>query len=103
MVPSLLVAATLVAPAAPIPKDTLPNPTGPAPRILAVKANSAGGVTIVAMLYEKRKIQQQVVVNENGKQVVKQQEVEMMTTSYIQKSLGDFGGKFTMADGSEIT
>jgi len=103
MLPSLLVAAAIVAPGAPIPKDTLPNPTGPAPRIVAVKANSTGAVWIIATIFEKRKIQQQVVVNENGKQVVKQQETEILTSSYIQKSLGDFGGKFTTADGAILT
>jgi hypothetical protein len=35
--------------------------------------------------------------------VVKQQETEIMTSSYIQKSLGDFGGKFTTADGAVLT
>jgi hypothetical protein len=71
--------------------------------VLAVKANSTGGVTIIAIVYEKRKIQQQAFVMENGKQVLKQQEVEIMTSTYIQKNLGDFGGKFTTADGADIT
>lgn len=103
MLPSLLIAATITAPGAPTPKETLPAPTGPAPRILAVKANGAGIIWIVATIFEKRKIQQQIIVNENGKQVVKQQQQEIMTSTYIQKSLGDFGGKFTTADGSVLT
>lgn len=102
MVSSLLVVAAIAAPGAPVPKDTLPNPTGLAPRILAVKANSSGSISIVAIVYEKRKIQQQIIVMENGKQVVKQQETEITTSTYIQKNLGDFGGKFTTADGSDI-
>jgi hypothetical protein len=102
MMPTLLVAAAIAAPGAPIPKDTLPNPAGPAPRVLAVKANSNGGVTIIAIVYEKRKIQQQFFVIENGKQVLKQQETEVMSSTYIQKNLGDFGGKFTTADGADI-
>jgi hypothetical protein len=103
MMHSLLVVAALSAPGAPIPKDAIPNPVGPAPRVLAVRANSGGGVTIIAIVYEKRKIQQQFFVMENGKQVMKQQETEIMTSTYIHKNLGDFGGKFTTADGADIT
>jgi hypothetical protein len=103
MMHSLLVVAAIATPGAPIPKDTLPNPIGPAPRVLAVKANVGGGVTIIAIVYEKRKIQQQFFVMENGKQVLKQQETEIMTSTYIHKNLGDFGGKFTTADGADIT
>src|SRR5580658_602170 len=103
MMQSLLVVAAIAAPGAPVPKDTLPNPVGPPPKVLAVRANSAGGVTIIAIVYEKRKIQQQFFVMENGKQVLKQQETEIMTSTYIHKNLGDFGGKFTTADGADIT
>jgi hypothetical protein len=103
MISSLLLAASITAPGAPIPKDSQPNPSGPAPRILAVKASEDGGITIIATVYEKRKIQQQFFVVENGKQVLKQQETEIMTQTYIQKGFSDFGSKFTMADGSSLT
>jgi hypothetical protein len=103
MMPSLLLAATLMAPGAPIPKDTAPTPSGPAPRILAVKANESGTVMIFATVMVKRKIMAQVVVVENGKQVVKQQEQEITTQTYINKNIEDFGGKFTAADGTVIT
>jgi hypothetical protein len=68
-----------------------------------VKANEGGGVTIIATVYEKRKVQQQFFVIENGKQVMKQQETEVMTQTYIQKELGEFGGKFKTADGATLT
>ena len=103
MLPSLLVAAAVTAPAAPIPKDTTPNTTGPAPRVLAVKADGSGAVWVTATVYQKQKIQQQFVTVENGKQVVKQQEIEQMMSHYIRKSIGDFGGKFTTADGQPLT
>jgi hypothetical protein len=103
MLPSLLVAAAVTAPAAPIPKDTVPNATGPAPRIVAVKADTTGAIWITANVYEKRKVQQQFMVNENGKNVLKQQEVEQTISNYIHKTISDFGGKFTTADGTALT
>ena len=103
MFTTLFVAATLTAPGAPIPKETLPNPVGQAPRILAVKANETGSVWISATVFEKRKIQTQFFVMENGKQVLKQQEQEITTSTYIQKTLGEFSGKFSTADGAAIT
>jgi hypothetical protein len=103
MLPSLLVAAAVTAPAAPMPKDALPNPTGPAPRVVAVKADASGQVWITANVYEKRKFPQQYVAIENGQQVVKQREVEQMTSNYVRKQIGDFGGKFVTAGGLPLT
>ena len=103
MLPSLLVAAAITAPAAPMPKDTLPNPTGPAPRVVAVKADASGAVWITANVYEKRKFPQQYVAVENGKQVVKTQEIEQTVSNYVRKQLGDFGGKFATAGGMTLT
>jgi hypothetical protein len=92
-----------MAPGAPVPRDITPNTTGPAPRIAAVRADGNGAVWIMAQVYEKRKVQQQYFVIENGKQVMKQQEVEQNISNYIHKSLGDFGAKFTTADGKPLT
>jgi len=103
MLPSLLVAAVITAPAAPVPRDTVPNPTGPAPRVLAVKAEAGGAVWITAHVYQKQKVKQQFFLVENGKQVMKQQEIEQVNASYIRKSIGDFGGKFNTADGTLLT
>jgi hypothetical protein len=44
-----------------------------------------------------------MIVVENGKQVVKQQEQEIVMPRTIHKSLGDFGGKFFTADGNVLT
>jgi hypothetical protein len=103
MLPSLLVAAAITAPAAPVPRDTVPNTTGPAPRVVAVKADANGQVWITANVYEKRKFPQQYAVIENGKQVIKTQEVEQLTSNYVRKQIGDFGGKFVTAGGLPLT
>jgi hypothetical protein len=103
MLPSLLLAAAITAPAAPIPQDTVPNTTGPAPRVVAVKADGTGAIWITANVYEKRKVQQQYVVQENNKNVVKTQEVEQLVNNYVRKTMGDFGGKFTTAEGMSLT
>jgi len=103
MLPSLLVAAAVTAPAAPVPRDALPNTTGPAPRVAAVKADASGSVWVNAYTYSKQKVQQQYLVVENGQQVVKTREVEQTISNYIRKQLGDFGGKFTSADGTTLS
>lgn len=103
MLPSLLVAAAVVAPGAPVPRDTDPNPSGPAPRVVAVRADGTGVVWITAQVYEKRKVQQQFFEIVNGQQVLKQQEVEQTVSNYIRKPIGDFGGKFSTADGTPLT
>ncbi|WP_439631908.1 hypothetical protein [Gemmata sp.] len=103
MLTSLLVAAAVAAPAAPVPKDAAPNPTGPAPRVVAAKAEPGGGVWVTAHVYQKVKVQQNFFAVENGKQVMKQQEVEQVTSQYVRKSIADFGGKFATADGTVLT
>jgi hypothetical protein len=102
MLPSLLLTAA-IAPAAPVPKDTVPNTTGPAPRVLAVKADAGGVVWVSGTVYEKRKVKQTITTIENGKPVTKQQEVEVNTPVPIRKPLGDFGGRFATADGTRLT
>ena len=103
MLPSLFVAAAISAPGAPVPKDSLPNTTGPAPRVVAVKSDANGSVWITAQVWEKRKVQQQIFIMENGKQVMKQQEVEQNHPNYIHKAIGEFGGKFWTADGTSVS
>jgi len=103
MLPSLLVAAMVTAPAAPIPKDTVPNTTGPAPRVCAVKADASGSVWITGHVYTKQKVQQPSVVIENNQRVIKQQEVEQVTAAYIRKSINEFAGKLTTAEGSALS
>jgi len=103
MFSSLLVAVTVTAPAAPVPKDAVPNTTGPAPRVVAVKADGSGSVWITAQIAEKRMVQQQFFVMENGQQVLKQREVEQVVYNHVRKTIGEFGGKFTTADGVTFT
>jgi len=103
MLPSLLVAVAIAAPGAPVPKDTIPNTTGPAPRIVAAKAEAGGAVWITAQVYQKQKVTQQFFTVENGKQVMKQQEVEQVVPNYIRKTIGDFGGKFGTVGGTALS
>lgn len=103
MLPSLLLTAAIHAPCAPVPKDAVPNTTGPAPRVVAVKSDANGTVWITAQVWEKRKVQQQFFVLENGKQVMKQREVEQNVSNFIHKAIGDFGARFSTADGAVIS
>ncbi len=103
MFSSLLVAATLTAPAAPLPRDTVPNLSGPAPRIVSVKADKTGKVWLTGNTYTKRMVKQSTSVMENGKRVVKQKDVERLMATHFRKELGDFGEKFTTAEGLPLS
>jgi hypothetical protein len=71
--------------------------------VAAVKADASGTVWVTANIFSKQKLTQQYFTIENGKQVVRQQEVEQTVSSHINKQLGDFGGKFVAADGSSLS
>jgi hypothetical protein len=111
MYPSLVLSAALIAPAAPIPRDTVPGTTGPAPRVLALKADASGAVRIIGYYPVKVTVTNTYFVienvNENGKQiqrqVQKQVEQDVVTTQHVNKSLADFNGKFSTADGTPLT
>jgi hypothetical protein len=60
-------------------------------------------VWVTAHVYQKVKVQQNFFVVENGKQVMKTQDVEQVTSQYVRKSIADFGGKFATADGTALT
>lgn len=102
MLPALLVTLA-TAPAAPVPRDTLPNLDGPAPRIAGVRADPTGVVAVQAILFTEQKVQQAVVVNENGRNVVRQQEVEQIVPQHVRRPLADFAGKLVTADGLPLT
>ena len=76
MYPSLVLSAALLTPAAPVPRDAAPNTTGPAPRVLALKADAGGSVRVVGNIPTKVTVTntyftvEQVV--ENGQRVQKQ-------------------------------
>jgi hypothetical protein len=111
MYSSLVLSAALMAPAAPIPQDSVPNASGPAPRVLALKADAEGAVRVVGTIPTKVTVTntfftiEQVV--ENGqtvqRQVQKQVEQDIVTSTYFNKTLGEFNGKFTTAGGDPLT
>jgi hypothetical protein len=111
MYPSLVLSAAMLAPAAPIPRDTVPSTSGPAPRVLALKADSQGAVRIIGYTPVKMTVISTHFVieniNQNGKQiqrqVQKQVEQDIVTSQYTNKLLADFNGKFATADGSPLT
>lgn len=111
MYPSLVLSAALVAPAAPVPRDTAPNTSGPAPRVIALKADATGTVRIIGTIPTKVTVTNThfviETVVENGKQVQKQVqkqvEQDVVTSQYFNKTLAEFNGKFTTADGTALT
>jgi hypothetical protein len=104
MYPSLLLSAALVTPAAPIPRDTDPNVNGPAPRVLAVKADSSGTIRIIGTIPVKVTVTDTYFVAEkNGQQTQKQVDRDVVTSQYVNKTLADFNGKFSTAAGQPLT
>jgi len=103
MYPSLVLAATLTAPAAPIPRDTVPNTTGPAPIVMALKPDSNGSVRLVGNTFFRTKVTNQFFVMENNKQVLKQVDQEVTSSNYFNKGINELNAKFTTADGTPLT
>jgi hypothetical protein len=102
MFSSLLLGAAL-APAAPIPQDTNPTPTGPAPWVLYLKADTSGQVGIIVTTYQKVKQTRGVVTNENGKQVVKQVQEEVTVPSQAHHVLNNMAAAYRTAAGTDLT
>lgn len=103
MYPSLVLTAALVSPAAPVPRDAAPNVSGPAPRVLALKADNGGAVRVTATVYIKQTVTATQTVMEGNNQVQKQVEYDTVTTQYLNKTLAEFNGKFATADGRPLT
>lgn len=103
MYPSLVLSAALIAPAAPIPRDTVPSTPGPAPQVLALKADATGTVRVIGSIPMKVTITNTYFIVENNKQVQKQVEQDIVTSQYFNKTLSDCNGKFTTADGAPLT
>ncbi len=111
MYSSLVMSVVLIAPAAPQPRDAAPNITSPAPRVLALKADASGAVRVTGTIPVRVTITQTHFVIENvlvngqqvQQQVQKQVEVDVTTSQYMNKTLAEFNGKFTTADGSPLT
>ena len=103
MYPTLVLSAALVAPAAPLPRDNIPNATGPAPRVLALKADNGGTVRVSGHTHIKQTITTVQIVIVNNNQVQKQVEYDTISSTYMNKALEDFNGRFATADGRPLT
>jgi len=102
MFSTLVFGAALAAPAAPIPKDTNPAPTGPAPWVVYLKGDAGGNVGLTVVTYQKVKQIRGVVTIENGKQVVKNVEQEINQPSHAYHQLNTLPAKFTTAGGTAL-
>jgi len=103
MYPSLVLSAALLTPAAPIPRDTVPSTPGPAPQVLALKADATGTVRVIGSIPMKVTITNTYFIIENNQQVQKHVEQDIVTSQYFNKTLSDCNGKFTTADGTPLT
>jgi hypothetical protein len=103
MYPSLVLSAALIAPAAPVPRDTVPSAPGPAPRVLAVKADATGTVRVIGHIPMKVTVTNTFFTVENNKQVQKNVEQDVLTTQHFNKTLAEYNGKFSTADGTPLT
>ena len=102
MLPSLLLATALAAPAAPVPAG-LALPAGLAPHPMYLRADDAGQVNVIGTVTQMVTVNRTVVVNENGKNVAKVEQVQMPQTMSMRTALGDIAGKFATVGGAELT
>ena len=102
MLTSLLFGAAVMAPAAPIPKDTDPAPAGPAPWVLYLKANDNGQVAVTVSKYQTITQPRQVTTTENGQPVTKivNEQVERLIATY--HVLNDMKLAFVTVGGSAV-
>lgn len=111
MTPTLLLSAALLAPAAPVPAGAPAGTPGPAPRVFALKADAGGAVRVIATTPTRITVTQthfvieQVMVNgaPQQQQVQKQVEQDVVSSTYINKTLSEFNGKFATAGGLALT
>jgi hypothetical protein len=111
MTSTLLLSAALLAPAAPIPASAPSGNPGPAPRVFALKADASGAVRIIATTPTRITVTQthfvieQVMVNgaPQQQQVQKQVEQDVVSSTYLNKALSEFQGKFSTAGGLALT
>jgi hypothetical protein len=100
---SLVLTAALLAPAAPVPPDAAPNVTGPAPRVLALKADASGTVRLSGTSRVRQTVTVTQIVMEGNKQVAKQVEQDVLNSLYFNKTLAELNGTFATAAGRRLT
>src|SRR4051794_1410590 len=102
MTPTLLLAAGLLLPAAPIPKDA--PPAGPAPYILQLKAGNDGKVKLSVLRTETvKQVMATVTVGPNGQQVIQQVEKDVPVTKSVLIEVEELKDlKAYTADGKEL-
>lgn len=111
MTPTLLLSAALLTPAAPVPASAPTGTPGPAPRVFALKADANGAVRVIATTPTRITVTQthfvveQVIVNGNPQQqqVQKQVEQDVVSSTYMNKALSEFNGKFSTASGAPLS
>jgi len=117
MFSSLAISVALLAPAAPMPKDTTANPSSPAPQVVYFNTSrapfAAAGANVppppMSVLnlttYETKKVEvvKAVVTNVNGKNKVEHVKQEVNQRVPTSKPLGDRDEVFATADGSKLS
>ncbi len=102
MLASLVFGAVLVVPSAPLPKDTFPAPTGPAPWIVFLKTNPSGQVSLFVYTSQKIKVTKLIAVAVNGQVVNKQVEEEVTRTITSLVTLDSLAASYATAGGTPV-
>lgn len=103
MLTALAFGAALTAPGAPVPRDVVPAPVGPAPWVVRALAGPNGKVSFVVR--QTRQVNQKVTVTvvENGKQVTRVEDRTTNLTVSMVRELAASDTTFTAADGTPLT
>src|SRR5205823_867998 len=90
-------------PAAPVPRDTVPPPAGPAPKVVVLRADAGGAVAVEGRIVESRPVIQKVTTLENGQPVAKDVPRDVPRTITVRKALADLAGELSTAGGVKLT
>src|SRR5262245_15913842 len=103
MGPSLVLGTVLLTPAAPVPADTIPTPTGPAPQIAYLRPEPNGAVYVTGYTLQRQKVARPELRIEDGKEVVKQVTEEQNVPVPFRRPFAGLDATFATADGAEVS
>jgi hypothetical protein len=103
MLASLVLGAAILSPAAPVPRDTVPPPAGPAPVVAVLRADPAGQVLVTGVILETRTVTHKATVVENGQVVTRDVTRPLTHTTSVRKPLEELAGGLATAGGTRLT
>jgi hypothetical protein len=103
MLASLVLGAATLSPAAPVPRDTVPPPAGPAPKVAVLRADAGGALALTGVIDETRKEPVKTTAVENGQVTAAETVRRVGRTTTVRKTLAELAGELSTAGGVRLT